>query len=58
MGDQEIFAEDGGLREKVPKGKVVICDRVYTDKKTAGNNAKLALPSLADPGPLFKFKSK
>ncbi|CAJ1937341.1 unnamed protein product [Cylindrotheca closterium] len=58
MGDREIFAEDGGLREKVPEGKVVVCDRVYTDKKTAGNNAKLALPSLADPGPLFEFKSK
>jgi hypothetical protein len=33
MGDLTIFREDGGLLEMIPEGKLVVSDRVYSDKK-------------------------
>lgn len=53
--DRTIFAE--GLRDKIPEGKVVISDRVYTDKKR-NDNADLALPCIGDSQELFNFKAR
>ena len=47
----------GGLRDKIPEGKVVVCDRVYTDKKR-NDNADLALPCIGDRNDLLVFKSR
>lgn len=55
--DKNIFSRAGGLKEKIPEGKVLVCDRVYSDKK-ANNNSDLALPNLGDSKALHEFKSR
>lgn len=55
--DGEIFKMEGGLREKIPEGKVAVTDRVYKDKKHKDNN-DLALPSFGDSSELFRIKSR
>jgi len=56
--DLVLYSEEGGLREKIPdEDKVVVCDRVYRDKKRKGND-DLALPCIGDLPEIFTFKSR
>lgn len=57
MHDRTIYKMEGGLKEKIPPGKKVVCDRVYRDKK-GNDNHELFLPNIGDPKELFKFKSR
>lgn len=53
--DKTIFEDVGGLLEKIPEGKVVVCDRVYRKSDHAD---KLALPNLGDSEDLQNFKAR
>ena len=56
--DKNIYA--GGLREKIPRGKKVICDRVYGSKKYTlpDDTKKLSLPNPCDPPHFANFKAR
>lgn len=45
------------MKRKVPENKVIVCDRVYTDKD-GNNNDDLALPCIGDESDLFELKSR
>ena len=48
INDREIYSLENGLKEKIPEGKVIVCDRVYTNKESKTKNEELALPNLGD----------
>ena len=54
--DKTIYTE--ALRDKIPPGKKVICDRVYGSKEDPSDNAKLALPNLSDTKEVGNFKAR
>ena len=53
--DKNIY--NMGLSNKVPEGKLVVCDRVYGSKKYAKDQQKLSLPSHCDSKELANFKA-
>lgn len=54
--DKVIFSN--GLKNMIPAGKKVICDRVYGSQQNVEDHAKLALPSRCDAPRLHNFKAR
>ena len=47
-----------GLRDKIPDGKKVVCDRVYGKKSEQDDYKKLSLPNLCDSKELANLKAR
>lgn len=52
-----IFSMENGLRKKIPAGKKVIANGVYSSEKENGN-MDLLLPCIGDSPEFHKFKSR
>lgn len=53
-----IFQLPGGLLERIPETKKVICDRVYSNLNNRADEEKLALPNMMDDQQTANFKAR
>jgi hypothetical protein len=54
--DKVIYSS--GLKDRIPVGKKVVCDRVYGAKAQPDDHEKLALPNLCDSKELHNYKAR